>query len=107
MGNDTETKKREAINLEITFDTQEELLQIIEDDPSLVTKLTDDVIVAIKEAIDSNSEKIHLYNISNFNTKVELPKSQFKPVLKHIIKNYLKDENFEKCAELQSLIDKL
>lgn len=107
MSNDTEAKKREAINIEIVFDTQEELLQVIKDDEGLVDKLFEDAILAVKEAIENNQDSVHLYNIPNFNVKAELNRDQYKSVLSHALKKFIKDENFEKCAELQSLIDKI
>lgn len=101
-----EQKKREILNLDFSYNSREDIEEILQDE-DLSRLLTHDLIEASKEVVNNDLKKIHLYDINNFKLKVEMRREQFKPSLEFIKKRFLKNEEFERCSEIQNIIDKL
>jgi len=98
--------KREILNLDIQYDIREELEEASKD-IKIQNVIIQNTILAIKDAIDKNAKKIVLFNLPGFYLRVELKREQFPKVLNHITNHYKKKEEYEQCAEIKTLIDKL
>lgn len=103
---ENEEKNREVLALSFSYDSIEDL-KIMSQDPELMDTLHEDIIEVSKEIIKKDLPKIHLYNINEFNLKVEIKRDQLKHSLEYIKKRYESQQKFEKCAEIQSLIKEL
>lgn len=106
MEKETKTKKREVTNIEIVYGSREDLVSLASKE-EFVNFILEDSLKTIKKAIDENLEKVELFNILNLSLIVELDKSKYKNVLERIIQLYVEIEDYDKCIEIQSLINKL
>ena len=106
MEKDTKTKKREATNIEIVYGDKEDLIELASKE-QFVDFILQDSLKTIARAIKENLEKVELFNILNLSLIVEIDRSKYKYVLKRIIDHYVAIEDYDKCIEIQSLIDKL
>ena len=61
----------------------------------------------IKYALNNNLDKVEIFNIFNMALIIELEKTNFKDALVKMNSIYIDEEDFEKCAELQKIINKL
>ena len=103
MEKDTQKK---ITNIEIVYGDKEDLVKLASKE-QFVKFVLEDSLVSITRAINENLEKVELFNILNMSLIVELDKSKYKSVLQRIINYYVQDEDYDKCAEIQSLINKL
>lgn len=106
MEKETKTKKREVTNIELVYGSKEDLVSLASKE-EFVNFVLEDSLVTIKKAIKENLEKVELFNILNLSLIIELDKSNFKPVLERIIQHYVQIEDYDKCIEIQSLINNL
>jgi len=106
MEKETKTKKREVTNIELIYGNKEDLVSLASKE-EFVNFILEDSLKTIKKAIDENLEKVELFNILNLSLIVELDKSKYKNVLERIIQRYVEIEDYDKCIEIQSLINKL
>ena len=102
----TKEKKNEVTHIQIAYSDPEELVEL-----SLNEKFINYVhwkaLEKIKYAIENNLGKVEIFNIFNMSLIIEVEKKNYKNVLETINKVYIKDEDFEECAKIQKLIDKL
>jgi len=103
MEKDTQKK---ITNIEIVYGDKEDLVKLASKE-QFVKFVLEDSLASITRAINENLEKVELFNILNMSLIVELDKSKYKSVLQRIINYYVQDEDYDKCAEIQSLINKL
>ena len=103
MEKDTQKK---ITNIEIVYGDKEDLVKLASKE-QFVQFILEDSLASITRAIEENLEKVELFNILNMSLIVELDKSKYKTVLQRIIDYYIQDEDYDKCAEIQSLINKL
>jgi hypothetical protein len=75
--------------------------------PELKVRMIEESLVAIKDAIRLNKNKVALVEINNSGYYIEIEKSQFKPSLQNALEYYLKKEEYDKCIECRDLISKL
>ena len=61
----------------------------------------------ILQSIEDKKDKIELFNIVNLSLIVEIDSTQYTPVLKKIQEHYSQLEDFDKCIEIQDVINKL
>lgn len=106
MEKENKTKKREVTNIELIYGSKEDLVSLASKE-EFVNFVLEDSLVTIKKAIKENLEKVELFNIFNLSLIIELDRSKFKPVLERIIQHYVQIEDYDKCIEIQSLINNL
>lgn len=106
MEKDTKTKKKEVTNIELVYENKKDLISLASNE-EFVKLILEDSLKTITKAINENLEKVELFNIFNLSLIVELDKPKYKSVLERIIEHYIQDEDYDKCAEIQSFIDKL
>lgn len=97
--------KREVINIEIDWDNEEDLIGL-SDNEIFVDFILEESLKAIVDALKNNKDKAELFNVFNMSVIIELKKSQFKTVLNKITDMLIKNEEYERCSELQKLIEK-
>lgn len=62
---------------------------------------------SIKDAINNNKKIAVLFIIGRTEYTIELNKDQWKNALQSCIKEFEKDEQYEKCIEINDLISKI
>ena len=62
---------------------------------------------AIKDAIKNNYTTIELFNIVNLSIIIKLSSLYFPTALKRISNYFEENEEYEKCAEIKQLINKI
>ena len=98
-------KKREVTMLELSWITQEELYDLANSE-KFYSFILEESLSQIVDALENNLDKAELFNIFNMSLIVEVSKRKFKPILKEIEKYFIKNEEYERCTELQKLIEK-
>ena len=106
MEKDTKNQKREVTNIELVYEDREDLVRLASKE-EFISFILEDSLKTITKAIEQNLEKVELFNIFNLSLIVELDKSKYKPVLERIIQRYVEVEDYDKCIEIQALINKL
>lgn len=101
-----ETKKREILSVEILYDDKEDL-DILTESEDFHKLLFDEVITGIEEALNSNSVTAKIIYIPNLECSVTIYKRNFKAAIEGVIKFYEKQEDYDKCAELVKLKQKV
>jgi hypothetical protein len=66
-----------------------------------------DSFKAIKEAIKNDKTTIELFNIVNLSVIIKLSSLYYPSALKKISKYFEEYEEYEKCAEIKQLLNKL
>ena len=105
MEQDIKTKKG-IINLQISYENEEDLKAISknEDFTSFALQKSLDVIL---QAIEDKKDKVELFNIVNLSLIVEIDSTQYPAILKKTQEYYSQIEDFDKCIEIQDVINKL
>lgn len=106
MEKDTKNQKREVTNIELVYEDREDLVRLASKE-EFINFILEDSLKTITKAIEQNLEKVELFNIFNLSLIVELNKKHYKPVLERIIQRYVEIEDYDKCIEIQALINKL
>ena len=107
MKEESKIKPREALKLEITYDSREELLLEASNNQELRAMIIKDTLTLIEASIEKNTDSIHLCDVTNFKLKVEIERTQFKKCLQFMLKPYEKAEDWDTCIKIKALIDKL
>ncbi len=97
--------KREVVNLELCWATQEELFDLANSE-QFYSFILEESLSAIVNALENNEPKAELFNIFNMSVIVEVEKAKFKPILNEIKKYFISNEQYERCTELQNLTKK-
>lgn len=105
MEQDIKTKKG-IINLQIAYESEEDLKAISknEDFTSFALQQSLDIIL---QAIEEKKDKVELFNIVNLSLIVEIDSTQYPAILKKIQNHYSQSDDFDKCIEIQDVINKL
>lgn len=106
MGKDTQSKPRKVTNMKLIYDDKMDLIELTSK-KHFINFILEDSLVTIEKAIEENLENVELFNIFNLSLVIELDRSNFKPVLEKIIYYYEDIEDYNKCAKIQSLINKI
>lgn len=106
MKDNTEEIKRSIIELDIIYEDRRDLKEISKN-KEILTLLTENLLLGIKNAFKNNKDIVHVCNIKNKHLKVSLRKEEWKKSLNHLIKHYENEGDFEECIEIKSLIEKL
>ena len=67
----------------------------------------EEAILAIKDGIEKKKTSISLFEVAQSDYYIELSKENWKPTLEHLIEFYADREEYDKCAEVRDLINKL
>ena len=100
------TKKKKITNIEISYSNKRELKELSnkEEFRGIIMR---DSFRAIKDAIKNNYTTIELFNIINLSIIIKLSSLYFPTALKRISNYFEENEEYEKCAEIKQLINKL
>ena len=100
------TKKKKITNIEISYSNKRELKELSnkEEFRGIIMR---DSFRAIKDAIKNNYTTIELFNIVNLSVIIKLSSLYFPTALKRISNYFEENEEYEKCAEIKQLINKL
>jgi len=75
--------------------------------PEIKKVVLEEVMHAIKEGINKNKPSISLFEIAYSNYYIDLKKEKWKLTLKKVLEYYIEREEYDKCAEIRDLINKL
>ena len=100
------TKKKKITNIEISYSNKRELKELSnkEEFRGIIMR---DSFRAIKDAIKNNYTTIELFNIVNLSIIIILSSLYFPTALKRISNYFEENEEYEKCAEIKQLINKI
>jgi len=98
--------KKGIINLQISYDTKEDL-EIISNNEDFISFALQQSLDVVLQAIEENKPKVELFNVVNLSLIIEIDSTQYTPVLKKIQEHYSQLEDFDKCIEIQDVISKL
>ncbi len=101
-----ETKKRKITSIEISYSTKRELKELSnkEEFRNIIMR---DSFKAIKEAIKNDKTTIELFNIVNLSVIIKLSSLYYPSALKKISNYFEEYEEYEKCAEIKTLLSNL
>tara|TARA_B110000977_G_scaffold63982_1_gene87050 strand:- start:2732 stop:3067 length:336 start_codon:yes stop_codon:yes gene_type:complete len=100
---DSKDEKREAIYIEINWDTPEDLSDLA-NNREFQNFILEETLTSIVDALENNLSKAELFNIFNMSVILEIEKSQFKVVLEKINSYLIREEEYERCTQIQNLI---
>lgn len=106
MDKDTQSKPRKVTNMKLIYDDKRDLMELTSK-KQFTNFILEDSLVAIEKAIEEDLDDVELFNIFNLSLVIKLDRSNFKPVLEKIIYHYEDVEDYNKCAQIQSLINKI
>jgi len=103
---ENKTKKRKITNIEISYSTKRELKELSnkEEFQNIIMR---DSFKAIKEAIKNDKTTVELFNIVNLSVIIKLSYLYYPSALKKISNYFEEYEEYEKCAEIKQLINKI
>ncbi len=103
---ENKTKKRKITNIEISYSTKRELKELSnkEEFRNIIMR---DSFKAIKEAIKNDKTTVELFNIVNLSVIIKLSYLYYPSALKKISNYFEEYEEYEKCAEIKQLINKI
>jgi len=99
-------KEREILSLEILYDHKEELNELVES-KDFHQLLLDEAVKVIEESLTKEINEVKLYSITNLDCFLILQRSNFSKVISKAIKLYEAEEDYDKCAELVKLKEKV
>lgn len=92
--------------IELIYDEIEDIKKFAESE-EITTHILEESLELIEYAIDNDKKRIDLFNVTNLSLIVEVKRDQFAIILQKIIDMYLEDEDYDKCAQIQNLIEKI
>jgi len=105
MEQDIKTKKG-IINLQVSYENEEDLEEISKNEDFTAFALQQSLDI-ILQAIEDKKDKVELFNIINLSLIVEIDSTQYTAVLKKVQEYYSQIEDFDKCIEIQDVINKI
>lgn len=98
--------KNEIVKIQIEYNDKEDLRKIEENDDfrSFIYQKSLDIIT---QAIEDKKDKVELFNVINLSLIVEINSSEYESVLKKIQEFYIQSEDYDKCIEIQDIINKI
>ena len=106
MDKDTQSKPRKVTSMRLIYDDKRDLMELTSK-KQFTNFILEDSLIAIEKAIEEDLDDVELFNIFNLSLVIKLDRSNFKPVLEKIIYHYEDVEDYNKCAQIQSLINKI
>ena len=99
-------KERDILSIEILYDYKEELDELLDSD-DFSRLMFQEAIATIENALTKKREVARMFYIPNIDCSVMLEQRNFKLVLDNAIKFYEQQEEYDKCAELVTLKNKI
>lgn len=99
------TEKREVTFIELSWDSQEDLVDLVNSE-QFTNFILEESLKAIIDALKNEKQTAELFNIFNMSVIVEIEKPQFKTVLNKLNEKFVYNEEYERCAQLKKLIKK-
>ena len=65
------------------------------------------LVLNIADGIEDNLESVNIAEIKNHDVILSVPKSEWKGGLENAMDYYIKTEEYEECAKIKKLIDKI
>jgi hypothetical protein len=98
--------KRKITSIEINYNTKRELKELSN---KIVFRgiIMRDSFRAIKDAIKNNNTTVELFNIVNLSVIIKLSSLYYPSALKKISKYFEETEEYEKCAEIKTILNNL
>ena len=98
--------KKEITTIEIAHRSKKELKEL-SNSKEFQDIIMNDAFYSIKEAIAKKWNKVELFNIINLSIIIEISDIGFSSALSKISKYFEIKEDYEKCAEIKKLINKM
>jgi hypothetical protein len=99
-------KNTEPLNIELFFDDESDL-EILMETKEFHDLLFNEVIRALKVAIEKKENKATILLLTNLRYALIVTKDNFASLIDNVILHFEKLENYEKCNELVELKSKL
>jgi len=100
------TTKRKITSIEISYSNKRELKELSNKE-EFRDVIMRDSFKAIKEAIKKDKTTVELFNIVNLSIIIKLSYLYYPSALKKISNYFEEYEEYEKCAEIKQLINKI
>jgi len=101
-----ETKKRKLTEIQISYSNKRELKELSNEEEfrNIIMK---DSFKAIKEAIKNKWATVELFNIVNLSVIIKISSLYYPSALRKISKYFEENEEYEKCAEIKTILNNL
>ena len=101
-----ETVKKKITSIEISYNSKRDLKELSnkEEFQNIIMRNS---FKAIKEAIKNDNTTVELFNIVNLSVIIKLSYLYYPSALKKISNYFEEYEEYEKCAEIKQLINKI
>lgn len=103
-------KLDEPIYLEVYFEDEEDIEQSFLETlrtPEFKEILKTKVFERVADAINNNREELALFRMVYYGLDLCLVRKEFKKMLNTILTIYQEEEDYLKCVEIKTLIDKI
>jgi len=103
-------KLDEPIYLEVYFEDEEDIEQSFLETlrtPEFKQILKTKVFERVADAINNNREELALFRMVYYGLDLCLVRKEFKKMLNTILTIYQEEEDYLKCVEIKTLIDKI
>jgi hypothetical protein len=98
------------IFLEVYFEEEEDIkenfLKTLQS-PEFQHIIKTEVLERVSEAVLTNRPELVLFRLVYYNLDLSIEKNQYKKILTAILNIYEQEEDYLKCIEIKTLIDKL
>jgi len=101
-----EIKKKKITSIEISYSNKRELKELSNKE-AFRNIIMRNSFTAIKDAIKNKHTTVELFNIVNLSVIIKISSLYYQPALKKISNYFEKNEEYEKCAEIKQLINKI
>jgi len=100
------TAKKKITSIEISYNSKRDLKELSnkEEFQNIIMRNS---FKAIKEAIKNDNTTVELFNIVNLSVIIKLSYLYYPSALKKISNYFEEYEEYEKCAEIKQLINKI
>lgn len=104
------SKIDEPIYLEVYFEDEEDIEQSFLETlrtPEFKEIIKTKVFERVADAINNNKEELTLFRMVYYGLDLCLVRKEFKKILNTILTIYQEEEDYLKCVEIKTLIDKI
>lgn len=104
------SKIDEPIYLEVYFEDEEDIEQSFLETlrtPEFKEIIKTKVFERVADAINNNREELALFRMVYYGLDLCLARKEFKKILNTILTIYQEEEDYLKCVEIKTLIDKI
>ena len=98
----SQQKPNLPLKIDIQYEEEEELDEMLLNE-EFTTFILENSLVALKQAIRKNKSECVFAEVVNYNYKIKIPKTQYKNLIKVLLKHYEAKEDYSTCSELMRL----